>query len=277
MIYLDFSFQEILDYKNNPLMLNFLVKNQLSQITSFPVDFRKKQVTSLFMISEIPVISRREPEKIISEFLEKYLKDKILFNYHKKNYEIKIQKLWENRKKLAEKLKVPLYVVFWNDENVILFEYYPNKNFQIMPWKQYVEKFNRLKSLSRQTKPLMYARKSLFNQILEKYNVTGGGDLDGFLVKKNEIVIFEFSTRNVSCDKILNHNINYFINEDKRRWEALFILKENLSNSNVKTRVNVIIWSPCCKEFLLVNRDLKKENGKIVFDHKFKLTNRTNR
>lgn len=267
-----FEFNEFIDMKNNRLLKKFLFEKELPCIYGYTVDFNKKRVSSLLMVSLIPTCSLDSDQIIQSYLLEYITKSEVVIKHGNYEITVKVKTLWEKRVNLAHKLKVPLYVVFWNEKKIYLVELenISEKEMKVehLNWKEFARKIGNLKSVRRQTKKLMYVETHPFEKRLLKYGVSSPGDLDGFeIAEDNRVIFYEFSTRNLPCEYLRKHDPNRFMDQDFRRWMAPMILKNQVPNGSI----NLVIWSPCCQTEIIIWEDveLKKNN-----DGNFKLEKR---
>jgi len=265
-----FEFTEFIDMKNNPLLKKFLFEKELPCIYGYTVDFNNRRVSSLLMVSTIPTCVL-DSEQIVQDSLLEYIAtSEVIIKHGRDKKNIKVKKLWKKRIDLARKLNVPLYIVFWNEKKVYLInilekeEEISIENIEHLTWEDFAEKMKNLKSVKRQAKELMYVETPPFEKRLLNYGVSGPGDLDGFEIttEDNRIIFYEFSTRNLPCERLKKHDPNKFMDQDFRRWMAPMILKNQVPNSSI----NLVIWSPCCQEEIIIWEDIElKRNSEGKF------------
>lgn len=252
-----FEFSEISDSKNNPLMKKFIIELGLPLIYWYTVNFSQERITSLIMASNMPTCNI-DDESLIEKFHEYVNKESIIVKHWIIEKQLSVKSFWKLRSDLAKQIDSkgsPLYVIFRNYEKVLV--YNPiSKIKQYLLWNEFAEFYKNLKSVKEQSKPMMYMETSMFEKHLRSYWVTGAWDMDWFILKDNKFVFYEFSTKNVTCEEIMLHNPNQYMNEDWRRWQAPMIFKKNIKNSII----NVVIWSPCCKKFLRILNDVDLKN-----------------
>lgn len=270
-----FEFNEFIDTKNNPLLKKFIAEKALPCIYGYTVDFNKKKVNSLIMVSTIPTCDLTSNNQVIKNILDYIQNNTVVIKHGSYQKEIKIKDLWIKRIKLSNKLKVPIYIVLWNDNviclinisqiNISKVEEISEKDMEgfveKLSWEEFAQKLGGMKSLKKQTKKLMYVDIPPFEKRLNIYNVSSPGDLDGFeFSDEDKVILYEFSTRNVSCQDLEQHNPNTFMQQDFKRWVAPMILKNQIENSST----NLVIWSPCCRDKIIIWENIELNMDKKI-------------
>jgi len=140
---------------------------------------------------------------------------------------------WRNRIILANKLKVPLYVIIWYDNQDRFLIQQWNKSGEFSLAKSYIIDsckkisiwFSDFKGIPVTKRFVERSRLGFLDTCLRRNGVPWPGNLDGFIIENNSIkCLFEFSR--TTKNKVKDHDISKFFKQDYNRWKVLDVLKK---------------------------------------------------
>lgn len=155
---------------------------------------------------------------------------------------------WLDRIFLAAQLKVPMYLIIWNDDTEVscLFSLCCEEGKgKIRAERSFLTSeelgtwLSKLKGIPVKKGFMVPGRLSSIDERLRAFGVPWPGNLDGFMYDREIYVtkaIFEFSRTRVYPVK--THDLNKYFDEDTNRWKVLDILKNQLG-----VPLYIIIWS----------------------------------
>lgn len=213
-------------------ILNGVLDKKITSIDSFTIDQKTNQVSGFIVLNQ-------DIESITITDINNYLKEP--------------ENWWHmrHRLELAILLKVPLFLVSTNDQHEykIFNIYLKNKEINIEQNNiNLFTLFNKLRNDKiKNKKPLLYAKTASIQSILADDGIFVGGNLDGFKIDKDKILITEYTKRGDSQidhdgSKTFNYQLSEFMNKDYGRWFALQLLKDQL-NKIKTTELNIVVWS----------------------------------
>lgn len=176
---------------------------------------------------------------------------------------------WADRIFLASQLKVPMYLVIWNDDLEIscLFSLcFENGKVKICSEqvfstsKELATWLSKLKGIQVSKVFMVPGRLSSIDKRLREHEVPWPGNLDGFIYDRKTCMtkaIFEFSRTRVYPVK--THDLNKYFNEDTNRWKVLDILKNQLG-----VPLYIVIWSSR-EEIIKVSRVDKITDHALIY------------
>lgn len=217
---------------------------RLPTVEGFSV--RDNEVTALFERLKSTVDIKKWSEREVSEWVQtKDCKDD-----------------WLDRCVLATSLEIPLYLVLWqHDEEkfrILLVSIENEDRIVTKDKKLFLSCENLAKWLSNLkgipvSKPFVTPKRlSSIDECLRLYGVPWPGNLDGFLLnpKTSEISVL-FELRRTRVYSVRKHNLNDYFHKDYHGWEALDILRNQLS-----IPLYILTWSS--KETLVKIQKLHK-------------------
>jgi len=221
----------------------------LCDIDGYTIDFRKKTVTSLFMKREY------DYESPIDVTVPNLMKT--LFRTDRPDD-------WENRFKLAKKMNIPLFLVFWPSD----FPYYKKENLKtpifiinvkiddknqieynileeggIDTLEAFIKKCRNNYSF-KSVKPLSIAKTYMECYLANNTLNPWPGDLDGVIMYRNGEIkaLLEFKTHN-EATPIEEEEIYKYMDQDVRRFKVLMYLQEQIGKAqNYKPNILFIVW-----------------------------------
>jgi len=169
---------------------------------------------------------------------------------------------WLDRSVLASSLKVPLYLVLWQDNKDkyrILSVSIENESRTVSEDKKLLssckdlaEWMSILKGIQVSKRFFVPKRLSSIDECLRLYRVPWPGNLDGFLISpKTGKINVVFELRQTRVYSVKNHNLNNYFHIDFHGWEALDILRNQLN-----VPLYILTWSS--KEILVKFHKLLK-------------------
>ncbi len=213
-------------------------------VDGFPINFRTQHVTALFQKREF------ESNEPVSETeLLEALQIHILSN----------RSDWQTRIKLSSIISIPIFVILWpkdypydgrSVENPVRF-YELKGDLQLQQiqqgdvdtLRQFIKKY-RAGYSPRYVKPLDSAYTKMECYLAQNTNDTWPGNLDGALLKNDEVeALIEFKTHNLSSP-ISGEDIKKYSDADGTRFFALKIMQSHLSEIQKKPTYLLIHWGP---------------------------------
>jgi hypothetical protein len=220
---------------------------RLPTVEGFSV--RDDNVTALFERLKSSTDIEKWSENEVSEWLEQHEREENV-----------------SRSILASTLRVPLYLVLWQDEKdefrVLSLTIINRAKIKLKDEKLFAscEEFAKwlgdLKGIPVSKGFVEAGRLSSIDRCLRQNNVPWPGNLDGFLVgQKTSKVNVVFELRRTRIHSVKNHNLNDYFHEDFHGWEALDILRNQLN-----VPLYILTWSS--KEILVKTQKLNSVTNK---------------